>query len=231
VRTPLVSRLIALNNRNLRRVDPSAPNPWPVDGRRWVADLRAAHPAIRAEWEAFDSSGGRLPLIEDVLGGWQGNTGSWWRHGTLISRRRAMPPLAAVFPQTVAAFLAVPDLISATWSVLGPGTDLPPHVGDNAGALNFLYGVDCPSDSGHEIEGDRFRLDPGELVVFDDTRPHAAWNHADRPRVLVIGDLLRPVPGLSGRANAGVQFARHHLSPAYQRAARRNAELHRALNG
>lgn len=230
MRTRIARRLVELNNRNIRRIEPSSPNPRPLGGEPWVDGLRSAHRDIRAEWDAFARAGGRLPLIEDLLDGWQGNTGSWWRAGGLIARRSPRPPLADLFPHTVEALLAVPGLISATWSVLGPGAELPAHVGDNAGALNFLLGVVSPEGSGHEIEGRRFHLDEGELAVFDDTRPHAAWNHAPTPRVLVIGDILRPVPGLSGRANAGVQFARHHLNPSYRRAISTGAELHRALN-
>lgn len=221
---------MSANNRHLRRIDPDAPNPWPLEAQPWVGELQAAHTAIRGEWDAFVAAGGQLARIEDLLGSPQGNIGSWWRSGPLVSRRRPAPPLADQFPATVAAFLTVPGLISATWSVLGPGGELPPHVGDNAGALNFLYGVHSPDGSGHEIEGEPFRLDDGELVVFDDTLPHAAWNRAPTPRVLVIGDILRPVPGFSGRLNAGVQFARHHLNPSYQQAGTVGAELHRALN-
>jgi beta-hydroxylase len=229
--TTVVSRLVAANNRRIRRVDADAPNPRPIDGEAWYADLRAARTRIRAEWDAFEAADGRLPLIEDLFGTDQGNVGSWWRLGPMISRRRPLPPLADLFPDTVEALLRVPGLLSAVWSVFGPGTELPPHTGENAGSLNFLLGVRCPAGAGHEIEGVAVDLAEGDLVVFDDNLEHAAWNRSDEPRVLVIGDLLRPLPRSADRANRGVQFALHHLTPRYQRSAAVTAELHRALNG
>lgn len=40
---------------------------------------------MRAEWDDFVEAGGRLPLIDDVIGEHQGNEGPW-RGGLLISR-------------------------------------------------------------------------------------------------------------------------------------------------
>jgi beta-hydroxylase len=229
VRAHVVSRLIAGNNARIRRVDGGAGNPRPEEP--WYAEVRAAHPQIRSEWDRFTAAGNQLPLIDDLLDGPQGNEDGWWRAGGLITRRHGRGPLAALFPETVATLLEIPELLSAMLSVLGPGAELRTHVGDNAGSLNFLIGVDCPEGSGHSFEGREILLGDGDVVVFDDTLPHAAWNRADRPRVLVIGDLLRPLPGPSRLPNAVTQWARHRLSPGYANAIERGAELHRALNG
>ena len=150
---------------------------------KWYGDVVAAHPAIRSEWEAFARSGGRLPLIEDMLGGDQGNVGGWWRTGALISRRRPRPPLAAHFPVTVATLLRIPGLLSAIWSVLGPGASLPVHTGVNAGALNLLVGVDCPPGSGHEIEGRLVSLDGGAAWFDTNMAPHYHLYHEDEGRL------------------------------------------------
>lgn len=229
--TGAVSRLVAANTTLVHRVDGDGPNPRPVSDEPWYARVVAAHDAIRAEWQAFESAGGRLPRVDEMLGGPQGNVGGWWRTGALISRRRPRAPLAPLFPTTVATLLEIPGLLSAIWSVLGPGAELPVHRGVNAGALNLLVGVDCPPGSGHEIEGLPVSLEGGAVVIFDDTLPHAAWNRSARPRVLLIGDVLRPLPGLSGRLNEAVQWASNSLVPGYRSALRRNAELYRALNG
>lgn len=225
------TRAVTWNTARIHRTDGAAPNPRRIEDTEWHRRLRDAHPAILGEWQAFTAAGGRIPHIEDLLGGWQGNVGGWWKAGALISRRRPRAPLAAHFPQTVAALLEIPDLLSAIWSVLGPGAELPPHAGVNAGALNLLVGVDCPEGSGHEIEGRALSLADGGPVIFDDTLPHAAWNRSDRPRVLIIGDVLRPLPGIDGRVNAAVQWASNHLTPGYGAALRRNTELYQALNG
>lgn len=230
VRAEALTRLVEWNNRRVRWVDPSPPNPLPIDHEPWCRALQAAHPAILGEWRRFVADGGRLPLIESLLDGPQGNVGGWWRAGGLIVEGRPRGPLAREFPETVAALSTIPGLLSAMWSVLGPGAELPPHTGTNAGALNLLVGVDCPPGSGHDIEGVPVSLDGGAVVIFDDTYRHSAWNQSDRPRVLLIGGVLRPVPGMAGHLNAAVQRAHHRLSPQYHRAIDVGAELHHALN-
>lgn len=224
-------RLVTWNTARIRRLEPDAPNPRPIDDEPWARRVKAAHPAIEAEWDAFTESGGRLPYIDDFLGSWQGNVGGWWKTAGLISRGRPRAPVADLFPRTVATLLEIPHLLSAIWSVLGPGAELPPHTGRNAGALNLLVGVHCPAGSGHEIEGVPVSVDGGRVVLFDDTLPHAAWNRSDEPRVLLIGDALRPLPGLDGAVNAAVQWASYRLTPTFRTAVRRGAELHHALNG
>ena len=148
-----VTSLIGWNTDRVHRIDAAAPNPASVEDQPWAQALRDHHDAIRQEWDTFTSAGNQLPLIDDLLDGNQGNVGGWWRAGPFIARRRPRPPLSDHFPETVAALLAIPGLLSAMWSVLGPGAALPPHTGDNAGALNLLVGVDCPLGSVHEIGG------------------------------------------------------------------------------
>lgn len=227
----VAERLVDWNTARIHRLEPDAPNPRPVAGEPWCRALAAAHPAIRDEWQAFVEGGGELPLIDDFLGGWQGNIGGWWKTGGLISRGRPRAPLADVFPTTVATLLQVPHLLSAIWSVLGPGAELPPHTGKNAGALNLLLGVDVPPGAGHTFQDVPASLAEGGVVLFDDTLPHAAWNHSDRPRVLIMGDVRRPLPGPHGTVNGAVQWASYWLNPGYRNAIRRGGELHHALNG
>src|SRR5215217_4017540 len=100
------------NDRAITRLDADRPNPRSIQGEPWYQEIRAAHPVIRAEWEAFVEQGYELPDIEDLLGGPnQGNMCSWWRAGVLVVRRHAVPPLADLFPGTVDALLRIPGLL------------------------------------------------------------------------------------------------------------------------
>lgn len=219
-----LGRVVTWNNDQVRRhaSDRFDANPRPLAGVGWNAKLEAAFPAIRAEWDAFVAAEGRLPRIEDVIAEDQGNEGPW-RAGLLISRGRPATELAALFPQTVEALASVPDLYSALWSVLEPGSRIPDHVGPNAGMLRYHLGVDCPDGAFLEVEGRTVPYRDGEGILFDDTAVHAAWNDADRSRVTLFCELVRPVDGPRRFANLGVQRLMS-LDPRYRRAVARADE-------
>lgn len=221
--------LVASNNERIRAIDAGAPNPRAVEDLAWHRRLVAAHPDIRAEWDAFVAGGGRLPLIEDVISEHQGNEGAW-RAGLLVSRGRPRDPLAAAFPVTVRALRGIPGLRSALWSHLDSGTLLPEHTGPNAGVLRYHLGVRCGSGSGLEVAGVEVPYEDGRGILFDDTVPHSAWNRGDTPRVTLFCEIERPLPRRAAVLNRLVQGV-ISLDPRYRRAPARAAQLHLALNG
>src|SRR5690606_737716 len=79
----VLGRLVTANNRRIHSIDAGRPNPRPLEGLEWHDRLVAAYPAIRGEWDRFESSGGRLPMIEDLIAEHQGNEGPW-RAGLLV---------------------------------------------------------------------------------------------------------------------------------------------------
>ena len=42
------------------------------------------------------------------------------------------------------------------------------------------------------VGGDTRKWHEGELLVFDDTVEHEAWNDSDRDRIILIFDVWRP---------------------------------------
>jgi hypothetical protein len=225
-----VAALVSWNDTRVERVDGDQPCRYAIEGQGWYRDLQAAHPAIRDEWDAFRDGGGILPLIDDVLGGYQGHIGGWWRAGPFVSRRRPVPGLSDAFPTATAALLAVPGIRSAMWSVMGPRAGLPEHVGSNAGALRLLFSVDGGPDALLWIEGERHTFNDGEGFLFDDTRSHRSWNPGPGERVLILADVDRPLPAPHRWVNGAVQVAHHLAIPRYRRTPARAAEVFAALN-
>jgi beta-hydroxylase len=129
------------------------------------------------------------------------------------------------FPTTTAALLAVPGLMSAMWSVMAPQTGLPEHVGTNAGALRLLFSVDGGPDAVLGLDGVSLPFVDGRGLLFDDTAPHWSWNAGERPRVLLLCDLLRPLPAPQRWANVIVQHLHHLAIPRYRRIGRRASGL------
>lgn len=224
--------LVTANNRSVRAraLDRDQENPRPITSpSHWNTSLESQWPALRAEWDSFASSGGRLPRIEDLIHESQGNEGTW-RAGLLVSRGAPVPALADRFAATQAALSGVPGLWSALWSVLEPGAILHEHVGPNAGVLRYHLGIDCGTAAALQVGGVEVPYRDGVGILFDDTVPHAAWNRGPKPRVTLFLEVIRPVPGPAGALNRSVQQALA-LDPRYRRAPRRAAEWDVALNG
>jgi beta-hydroxylase len=222
--------IVTGNNARVRRraIDRGQPNPRALQGCTWNDRLEALHPDLRAEWDAFVAAGGQLPRIEDLIAESQGNEGTW-RAGLLVSRGRPIPALADRFPQTLSALEQVPHLWSALWSELEPGGELPEHVGPNAGMLRYHLGIDCGPAAGLRVGAVTTPYRDGRGILFDDTAPHAAWNHGERSRITLFLEVIRPVPGAAGLANRAVQSLLA-LDPRYRRAPARAAAWDRALN-
>lgn len=227
----LLDSLVRRNNARVERFDAAAGRPRRLSESGELAALRASSPQIRAEWDRFDGGGSRLPTIDDLLGGYQGHVGSWWRAGPIVMQGRSVRGLGDRFPMTVAALRRVPNLRFAMWSVFGPGTELPEHVGANSGHLRLLFGVDCGPSAWIRIDGRQYAMRDGDGVLFEDTLPHHALNDSERPRVLLMCDLLRDLPPLPSVTNRLVQDLRYYLIPRYRCAAARAGEWDRALNG
>lgn len=97
--TSCLARLVAWNTSRVHRVDPDSSNPRFFD-EEWYHIVVADHPVIQAEWGAFIDSGARLPLIDDLLGGWQGNDESWWQPGPSLAGDDHVPRSPTCSPRS-----------------------------------------------------------------------------------------------------------------------------------
>jgi beta-hydroxylase len=228
VAVTLLGRALTANNARINRVDPISANPRPLTEVPWHQRLVEAYPKISAEWDAFLHNGGRLPRIDDVLTEDQGTVGVW-RVGILVSNRKPRSPLAEVFPSTISALRQVTGLRSALWSVLEPGTELPEHTGPNAGVLRYHLGIRCGQSAAISVGETQVPYHDGEGILFDDTAPHAAWNHGGSPRVTLFCEMDRPLPQPAAALNLAVQKLLS-CDERYRNAPRRAAAWDAALN-
>ena len=187
------SRLVDIAGEKFRALDRDKPHPRSTEELEWDRFLRMQWGPISEEWHAFRSAGGRLPLIENLIGQWLGNTGAW-EGGVLVAWGLTSTALAQHFPVTLGALARIPGLRSALWSVLAPGAEIPEHRGPNPGVLRFHLGVDCPEGAALGLESKSVPFRNGETVLFDDTEPHSSANRSDRERVTLFCEVLRPLP-------------------------------------
>ena len=78
------------------------------------------------------------------------------------------------------------------FSRLAAGARIPPHTGMINTRLICHLPLIVPPGCGFRVGGERREWREGELLVFDDTVEHEAWNHGDSDRIILIFDIWRP---------------------------------------
>lgn len=99
-------------------------------------------------------------------------------------------------PRTSAVIDKVPNVVVAFFSVFEPGTDIARHHGVSKAMLNVHLGLAIPGPRpvcGIKIDGQDHGWREGEFLVFDETFNHEAWNRADKPRVILFLQVMRPM--------------------------------------
>ncbi len=93
-------------------------------------------------------------------------------------------------PKTVSLLEKVPDLVTAGFSALMPGTHIKPHTGYTGAVLRCHLGVSVPEPEACalKVAGVERHWREGETFVFDDTSLHEAWNRGTRPRIVLLLD-------------------------------------------
>ena len=146
--------------------------------------LEAAFEAIRAEWRAFPESA-RIAYRDP------GASDGYWAQIGLCGAGMRVPSLRRRAPNLAAALDRVPGIYTAAFSIVGPRTRITPHCGEDRTLLRCHLSIDIPEPSGIVVGGVRLPWVEGRTIVFDDTLPHAAWNDAEREKVLLLID-FRP---------------------------------------
>ena len=106
-------------------------------------------------------------------------------------------------PQTIKVLDRIPGVRTALYSRLGPQTKLEPHCGWGPLANHVLrchYGLRVPPDCGIWVEGEYAIQQPGEILVFDDSKWHIGFNFSEQERIVLLLDIERPpwvAPGTS----------------------------------
>lgn len=101
-------------------------------------------------------------------------------------------------PRTFAAITALdlPHITtrapSVLFSRLSAGARIPPHHGMLNTRLICHLPLVVPPGCGFRVGGETRAWRPGELLVFDDTVEHEAWNNGEADRIILIFDIWRP---------------------------------------
>jgi aspartate beta-hydroxylase len=171
----------------------------------WLEAVEAATEEIREELLAvlISDREGLEPYVafpEGIpLDQWRElNKSRRWSAYFLWNQGVAQPAQIARCPRTVEVLEQVPRVEverrapTAYFSVLEPGTRIPPHTGvTNTRAIVHLPLV-VPEQCGFRVGSETREWVPGKAWVFDDTIEHEAWNLSDSPRAILIFDVWNP---------------------------------------
>lgn len=171
----------------------------------WLAELEAAAPAIRAEFErVFAEDQDRLvPYVAFPDGvpidQWKKlNHSRRWSAFYLWREGKEFPEHQARCPATVAALARTPRIEisghgpTAFFSILDGKSHIPAHNGSTNTRLTVHLPLVLPGKCTFRVGADRREWRAGEAWVFDDTVEHEAWNESDAPRAILIFDVWNP---------------------------------------
>lgn len=171
----------------------------------WIQALEAQTDTIQDEFESLLKSNGRaaVPYIQYAehlpLDQWvKLNHNPNWSALHLLKNGRQVEPAASSCPRTMAALCAVdqPEVPhsspNAMFSILSPGTHIPPHHGVSNTRLICHLPLVVPDNCWFRVGAERRDWARGQAFVFDDTIEHEAMNASTQPRVVLIFDIWHP---------------------------------------
>ena len=172
----------------------------------WLAALDEAAPAIREELLQViaDDHGGFIPYVDNpdgvpALDQWRElNRSLRWSAYYLFRDGLRIDEHCAKCPKTAQTLQAMPLLDvpgrapTAFFSLLRPGTHIPPHTGVSNTRLIVHLPLVVPEGCRFRVGSETRAWRAGESLVFDDTIEHEAWNESDAIRTVLIFDIWNP---------------------------------------
>lgn len=171
-----------------------------------LREIEKAFPEIRREFLAASKQVAVMPTfheLDPLQRGISATTPHDWRMFYLYAMGDTAEENAALCPATIAALRKIPHLFQASFSILDPGKSIPEHSGPYFGYLRYHLGIEVPAEDPPSI---RIRdhvhtWQEGESILFDDSWDHEVINNSTERRVVLIVDVLRPMPRRQHLAN------------------------------
>lgn len=104
-------------------------------------------------------------------------------------------------PATYQVIQQIPEIITAQFSFLSPKTHILPHKGYSKIILRNHLPLIVPDGEkcGIKIVNETHHWKEGQLVTFDDSFEHEAWNNSDEYRVVLMFDVAKPNCGYNAQ--------------------------------
>lgn len=193
----------------------------------WIAAFEAQWQDIREEAAAALQDLNSIPPLASISPDHRRIAPAGrWRSYFLMGYGYRIEENCAACPKTAAIVSSIPNINTAFFSILVPGTHIPPHTGASKALLTCHLGIQVPET----FENCRMRVDEqwvhwreGKALVFDDVFQHEVHNNTDETRIVLLVQFRRPV-GLVGKIVGGLFLGALRRSRFVQDARRGVAE-------
>ena len=176
----------------------------------WTAPMEAMTDAIVRELAAVRADEGDFaPYVETPTDRPAPNNPlrddpSWgafyfWKNGAPVAANAERCP--AVMAALAHAPMPVIESRSpmALWSLLKPGTHIQPHHGLLNTRLICHLPLIVPDGCALRVGADERAWRKGEMLIFDDSIEHEAWNRGESTRIILLFEIWRPEIGAEER--------------------------------
>lgn len=172
----------------------------------WAQQLLVSYPGIRSEAIRVLEEDQRLAdflefpagsKVEDYLQG-AGPRPSWealffYRHGKRYAENHVRCPQTSAALESIELCRIADQAPEICFSVLSPGSHIMPHYGVTNTRLVMHLPLLVPEDCAlHIVDGGEHCWREGELMMFDDTFQHEAWNRSASTRMVLLMDCWNP---------------------------------------
>ena len=160
---------------------------------------------LKSHWTAIRDE--YLSLPKQSFDPWvqQQMHGEGWSVYGLYALGKAIPAACSSCPVTADILAKLPGVSLAGFSLLAPQTRIEPHVGWAKSVYRLHLGLVVPPDCALKVGGEVKSWREGEILIFDDTVEHEAWNQSREYRATLMVDFLRP--GVSHFSNDDIPEA------------------------
>lgn len=170
----------------------------------WIPQLEAATAGIRAEAQAVLQDGALQPFLNfdsaEQVGQYLGSADTppawdaffFYRDGRRYDEHHLRCPHTAAMLDALPLVRIREHAPEICYSVLAPGTHILPHTGVSNLRVVVHLPLIVPPDCAIEVAGQTHVWREAEVVVFDDSFEHHAWNRSSERRVILLMDTWNP---------------------------------------
>lgn len=167
----------------------------------WVPEVEAATIAIRDELDALMSTDAFAPYVSGtpdrprpanpLLDDPSWSAAYLWQQGEPTTRAAHCPAAMLALGQAPIPRIARRSP-TALFSLLRPGTHIRPHHGMLNTRLICHLPLIAPPGCALRVGNETREWREGELLIFDDSFEHEAWNRGTETRVVLLFEIWRP---------------------------------------